>query len=163
MPHNDDIQSYRDLTVWQLGMQITEDVYALTKSFPAEERFGLTSQLRRAAASVPANIAEGHARSSTKDFLRHLSIAIGSLAEVTTFLELAERLKFASDETGAAHPRFMSRGAANAARPSEFAPTSTLATIASSRLLPVPRILSPAPSSVYCPSPITSFSTSSDT
>jgi four helix bundle protein len=98
MPHNDDIQSYRDLTVWQLGMQITEDVYALTKNFPAEERFGLTSQLRRATASVPANIAEGHARSSTKDFLRHLSIAIGSLAEVTTFLELAERLKFATDE-----------------------------------------------------------------
>jgi four helix bundle protein len=95
MSSNDEVRSYRDLTVWQLGMQITEDIYKLTTGFPADERYGLTSQLRRAAASVPANVAEGHARSSTKDFLRHLSIAIGSLAEVTTFLELAERLKLA--------------------------------------------------------------------
>ncbi len=88
------VRSYRDLAVWQLGMQLSEDVYRLTASFPTDEKFGLTSQLRRAAASIPANIAEGHARSSTKDFLRHLSIAIGSLAEVTTFIELAERLAF---------------------------------------------------------------------
>lgn len=93
------IYSYRDLNVWQLGMQIAEDVYHLTKSFPSDERFGLTSQLRRAASSVPANIAEGHSRSSTKDYLRHLSIAVGSLAEVTTFLELAARLEFANDAT----------------------------------------------------------------
>jgi four helix bundle protein len=89
-----EVFSYRDLAVWQLGMQITEDVYTLTKLFPSDERFGLTSQLRRAASSVPANIAEGHSRSSTKDFLRHLSIAVGSLAEVTTFLELSERLEY---------------------------------------------------------------------
>jgi four helix bundle protein len=88
------VQSYRDLTVWQLGMQLSEDVYRLTGKFPPEEKFGLTSQLRRATTSIPANIAEGHARSSTKDFLRHLSIAVGSLAEATTFIELAERLKF---------------------------------------------------------------------
>ena len=87
-----DVQSFRDLAVWQLGMQLAEDVYRMTAKFPAEEKFGLTSQLRRATASIPANIAEGHARSSTKDFLRHLSIAVGSLAEVTTFIELAERL-----------------------------------------------------------------------
>ena len=87
-----EVQSFRDLAVWQLGMQLAEDVYRMTAKFPAEEKFGLTSQLRRATASIPANIAEGHARSSTKDFLRHLSIAVGSLAEVTTFIELAERL-----------------------------------------------------------------------
>ena len=88
------IQSHRDLQVWQRGMQIAEDVYALTKAFPADERFVLTSQLRRAAASVPANIAEGNARDSTKDYLRFLAMTVGSLAEVETFLELATRLGF---------------------------------------------------------------------
>lgn len=73
------IRSHRDLKVWQLGMELTEPVYALTKEFPADERFGLTSQLRRAAASVPASIAEGNARGSTKEHLRFLSIALGSL------------------------------------------------------------------------------------
>lgn len=88
------IQSHRDLKVWQLGMQIAEDTYALTRSFPADERFGLTSQLRRAAVSVPANIAEGNARETTKDYLRFLSIAVASLAEVETYLDLAQRLNF---------------------------------------------------------------------
>jgi four helix bundle protein len=71
------IQSHRDLQVWQRGMQIAEDIYALTAAFPADERFGLTSQLRRSAISVPANIAEGNARNSTKDYLRFLSISWG--------------------------------------------------------------------------------------
>jgi four helix bundle protein len=88
------VNSYRDLAVWQLGMQLAEDVYRLTAKFPSEEKFGLVSQLRRATTSIPANIAEGHSRSSTKDFLRRLSIALGSLADVTTFIELAERLGF---------------------------------------------------------------------
>jgi four helix bundle protein len=88
------IQSHRDLKVWQLGMEIAQSVYHLTDTFPDRERFGLISQLRRAVASVPANIAEGNARSSTKEYLRHLSIAVGSLAEVDTFLELAVRLRF---------------------------------------------------------------------
>src|SRR5262249_25009871 len=86
------IQRHRDLKVWQLGMEIAEQVYALTKNFHDCERFGLVTQLRRAAVSVPANIAEGNARSSTKDYLRHLSIAVGSFAEVETFLDLALRL-----------------------------------------------------------------------
>jgi four helix bundle protein len=88
------IRNYRDLAVWQLGMDIALQVYRVTKEFPADERFGLTSQLRRAAASVPANIAEGHARSSTKDCLRSVAIAIGSLAETATFIELAGRLGY---------------------------------------------------------------------
>jgi four helix bundle protein len=93
-----DIRSHRDLNVWQLGMDIAEQIYALTQSFPSEEKFGLTSQLRRAAASVPANIAEGNARDSTKDYLRFLAIAVGSLAEMETFLELAVRLRYGSRE-----------------------------------------------------------------
>ena len=92
------IRNYRDLAVWQLGMEITVKVYEVTKEFSADERFGLTSQLRRAAASVPANIAEGHARSSTKDYLRFVAIAIGSLAETATFIELAGRLNYGSIE-----------------------------------------------------------------
>ena len=88
------IKSHRDLNVWQLGMEITERVYELTRDFPSDERFGMVSQLRRAAISVPANIAEGNARSSTKEYLRFLAIAIGSLAEIETFLELALRLKY---------------------------------------------------------------------
>jgi four helix bundle protein len=68
MEKRSEIRNYRDLAVWQLGMDIALKVYQATKDFPADERFGLTSQLRRAAASVPANIAEGHARSSTKEF-----------------------------------------------------------------------------------------------
>ena len=92
MNHQGDIQSHRDLKVWQLGMQIAEDIYALTRQFPDDERFGIISQLRRAATSIPANIAEGNARTSTKEYLRFLSIAIGSLAEIDTFLELSQRL-----------------------------------------------------------------------
>jgi len=88
------IESFRDLTVWQLGMELTERVYRLTNEFPTEEKYGLTSQLRRAAASVPANVAEGHGRDSTKEYLRHLSIAVGSLCEVETFIRLAERLGY---------------------------------------------------------------------
>jgi four helix bundle protein len=79
-------------------MDITVKVYEATKGFPSDERFGLTSQLRRAVASVPANIAEGHARSSTKDYLRFVAIAIGSLAETATFIELAGRLNYGNVE-----------------------------------------------------------------
>jgi four helix bundle protein len=94
---NESIQDYRDLSVWQLGMEIAVDIYRLTNSFPSDEKYGLTSQLRRAAASVPANIAEGHARSSTKEYLQFLSISIGSIAEITTFIELAVRLGYSNE------------------------------------------------------------------
>ena len=88
------MDTYRDLKVWQLGMELTKEVYVLTRSLPKWELYGLSSQLRRAAASIPANIAEGRARDSTRDFLRHLSIAQGSLAEVETHLILAESLGY---------------------------------------------------------------------
>lgn len=87
------LKSYRDLKVWQLGMQLAEDAYRVTKTFPDEERFGLTSQLRRAAVSIPANVAEGYGRIHRGDYVRHLSVARGSLLECETFLALAVRLK----------------------------------------------------------------------
>jgi len=88
------LSSSRDLKAWQLGMEVTRMVYEITRKFPSSEQFGLTSQTRRAAASVPANIAEGHARDSTREFVHHLSIALGSLAEVETFLQLAMDLRY---------------------------------------------------------------------
>ena len=92
------IKSYRDLTVWQRAMELVEAVYALTKSFPKEEEYRLTSQLVRAAISVPANIAEGNARGSRKDYARFISIARGSTAEVSTFLTLAMRVQLAPEK-----------------------------------------------------------------
>ena len=89
-----DTQNFRNLKVWQVGMQLTEDVYRLSQQFPKHETYGLSSQIQRAAVSVPANIAEGHAMGSTKDFLRYLAIAQGSLAELETHLLLVERLKY---------------------------------------------------------------------
>ena len=89
-------KNFRELRVWQLGMQLAEEVYCLSRLFPRSEMYGLSSQIQRAAVSVPANIAEGHAGGSTKDFLRYLAIAQGSLAELETHLLLAERLKYAA-------------------------------------------------------------------
>jgi carbamoyl-phosphate synthase large subunit len=86
---------YKELLVWQKGMNLAKLVYKLTMRFPAEERYGLTSQLRRAAISVPSNIAEGQARRGTNEFLQFLSIAEGSLAELDTQLLLSVELGFA--------------------------------------------------------------------
>ena len=84
------------MLVWQKSIDLAEMIYLDSKSFPAEERYGLKSQIRRAAVSVPANIAEGAARTGTGEYLQFLSVASGSLAEVETFLILAERLKLLS-------------------------------------------------------------------
>ena len=95
----DVIQSFRDLRVWQRGMEVVESVYRATQLFPRQELYGLTSQLRRAAVSIPANIAEGHCRQHIKEYLNFLSIAQGSIAELETELEIACRLKYiASDD-----------------------------------------------------------------
>ena len=93
------VRSYRDLMVWQKSIDLTVRTYELTRRFPAEERYGLTSQMRRAAASVPANIAEGRERRTTGEFLQFLGIARGSLAEIETFLTLSERLGLCQSET----------------------------------------------------------------
>jgi four helix bundle protein len=88
------ITQFRDLRVWQGGIDVVEAIYRASARFPKSEVFGLSAQLRRAAVSVPSNIAEGHARSSTKDYLHHISIGLGSLAEVETQLEIAFRLGY---------------------------------------------------------------------
>ena len=95
------ITSYRDLQAWQLGMEFAEAVYALTRTFPREELFGLTAQLRRAAVSIPSNVAEGH-RHTTTNYRHYVTIALGSQAECETQLELALRLKFAPPDKIAA-------------------------------------------------------------
>ena len=89
------LRNYKDLKVWQKSFGACLDVYRVTGSFPADERFGLTAQLRRAAVSVPSNIAEGYARDTTPDYLRHLWIARGSLAETETQLMLAREMALA--------------------------------------------------------------------
>jgi four helix bundle protein len=88
------IESYRDLRVWQAGKELVVRIYRITRAFPGDERFGLTSQMRRASVSIPSNIAEGHARESSREYLHHLSIAQGSLAELETQVELSEELGF---------------------------------------------------------------------
>jgi four helix bundle protein len=90
--------SYRELQVWRLSMALTKDVYKITRRFPDDERFGLISQLRRAAVSIPSNIAEGQARYSQREFLRFLSNARGSLAEVETQLLLSTELGYVPEE-----------------------------------------------------------------
>jgi four helix bundle protein len=90
------IQSYRDLDAWQLAMNYVIAIYALTSKFPHEERFGLTAQLRRAAVAIPSNISEGHPQ-GTRVYLRHVVIAIGSVAECDTQLEIARRLEYVAE------------------------------------------------------------------
>lgn len=92
------IKSYQDLDVWQIGMDVAKTVYSLTAKFPLDERFGLVSQMRRAAVSIPANIAEGHARKSRAEFRQFVSIALGSVAELETQLILSKELNFIAKE-----------------------------------------------------------------
>ncbi|HQZ67910.1 MAG TPA: four helix bundle protein [Planctomycetaceae bacterium] len=91
------LQSFRELEVWKIAMDLATDCYRVTKQFPKDELFGMTSQIRRAAASIPANIAEGQGRDHTKEFLNFLSIARGSLMELQTHLILAQRVNLLSD------------------------------------------------------------------
>lgn len=86
--------TYRDLDAWKQAMDLVEAVYRVTECFPAHELYGLTSQVRRAAISIPSNIAEGHCRRSTKAFANHVSIALGSDGELETCIEVAARLRF---------------------------------------------------------------------
>ena len=91
-------QSFRDLIIWQKSMQLTVTIYQLTQGFPREELYGLSSQLRRAAVSMPSNIAEGHGRLNTREFKQFLGIARASNFELQTQLEIARRLGLGNRE-----------------------------------------------------------------
>jgi four helix bundle protein len=91
--------SYKDLIVWQKGMELVAAIYDATDGFPSHEQFGLVSQLRRAAVSVPSNIAEGKAHFSNRDFVRFLRHARGSLAEIETQVLIAQQRKYLSSDT----------------------------------------------------------------
>ena len=93
------VQQYRDLKAWQKAMDLVELVYEATRSWPKDEVYGLTNQVRRAVVSVPSNIAEGQGRNSPKEFMHHLSIARGSLLEVETQVLIAQRLGYIQQET----------------------------------------------------------------
>lgn len=86
--------THKDLEVYKLSLDLVEVIYKRTESFPASENFGLVSQLRRAAVSIPSNISEGSSRGSTKDFIRFLNMASGSLSEIETQLIIAERIGY---------------------------------------------------------------------
>ena len=96
MARKQPVRSYRDLEVWKRGVDLVELIYKLTQAFPPEEKFGLTSQLRRAAVSISSNIAEGWGRDSTKDYVHFVRIARSSLLEIETQLIIAHRLGYLS-------------------------------------------------------------------
>ena len=98
MPERAKINSYRDLIVWQRAIDLTDVVHEITRSFPKDERFALTNQMERSAASIPSNIAEGHGRRHLREYLNHLSMARGSLMELETQLTIATRRRYVSVE-----------------------------------------------------------------
>jgi four helix bundle protein len=102
------VQSYKDLEVWQKSINMVTMVYAMTKQFPKEELYTLTSQIRRSAISIPSNIAEGRGKRSTRDFMRFLNIAYGSAAELETQLIIGKNLGYVSPEQ--AEPLFQEVG-----------------------------------------------------
>jgi four helix bundle protein len=94
------MQGHKDLVVWQKAMDLVAAIYQLTQAFPKEELYGLMNEMRRAAVSIPSNIAEGHALKQTQAYSRHLAIASGSLAELQTQVEIAGRLGYLNRESG---------------------------------------------------------------
>ena len=92
------MQSYKELIVWQRGIELVSEIYKLTKEFPQEEKYGLTSQIRRSAVSIPSNIAEGYARKHKKEYIQFLRIAFGSGAELETQIEIAKNIDFTTQE-----------------------------------------------------------------
>jgi len=91
------VQHYRELNVWQIAMELTEETYRRTRTFPADERYGLASQMNRAVVSIPSNIAEGFGRNSTGEYVQHLGIAKGSLFELETQIEICKKLGYISE------------------------------------------------------------------
>lgn len=92
------INSFRDLLVWQKSMILVTEIYTITQTFPLTEQYGLTSQMRRCAVSIPSNIAEGYGRNSTGDYKRFLQISVGSTFELQTQIEIAYNLRFIEKE-----------------------------------------------------------------
>ncbi len=92
------INSYRDLLVWQKAMDLVTEVYKLTQAFPSAEIYSLTSQIRRCAVSIPSNIAEGYGRNATGEYKRFLQIAVGSLFELQTQIEISYNLNYVSKD-----------------------------------------------------------------
>lgn len=88
------VQSFKDLAVWEKSIELCERIYSLSDHFPASEKYGLTSQIKKAAVSIPSNIAEGSSRQTTKEFIQFLYISNGSISEVETQLELAKRFNY---------------------------------------------------------------------
>ncbi|MCB0190339.1 MAG: four helix bundle protein [Anaerolineae bacterium] len=93
------MNSYKELKVWQRTVDLVAEIYRMTRTFPDEERYTLTSQMRRAAISIPSNIAEGWGRGTTKEYVHFLRIARGSLMELETQLIISEKLKYLSADT----------------------------------------------------------------
>lgn len=93
-----EVRSYRDLTVWQESMNLAENCYKLTRSFPKEEIYGMVSQVRRSAVSIPANIAEGYGREYRQEYIQFLRIAQGSLKELETHLILSQRVELTTSD-----------------------------------------------------------------
>ena len=89
---------HKDLDIWKLGIELVEKIYKVTRKFPESERFGLISQLQRAAISYPSNVAEGAARNSVKEYIQFLYISLGSLSEIETQLIIAARLTFMNED-----------------------------------------------------------------
>lgn len=92
------IKSFRDLNIWQKGIDLVKDIYKETQNFPRQEIYGLTNQIRRAAISIPSNIAEGHIRQHRAEFRQFLSVALGSLAELETQIVISRELNYISTE-----------------------------------------------------------------
>lgn len=92
------IKSFKELRIWQKGIEIVKDVYTLTKKLPKEELYGLTSQMRRSAISIPSNVAEGFKRYHNKEYSQFLYIALGSIGELETQIIIARELKFIADK-----------------------------------------------------------------
>ena len=99
MIENKKVNTFRDLLVWQKSMTLVTDIYLFSRSFPGTESFGLTSQMRRCAISIPSNIAEGFGRNSNLEFIRFLHIATGSLYELQTQIEIAYNLKYLDNKS----------------------------------------------------------------
>jgi four helix bundle protein len=93
------MKSHKDLDVWRLAMDLAQQTYEITRAFPREEQFGLSAQMRRAAVSIPSNIAEGAARQGQKEFAQFLFFSLGSASELETQPEISRRVKLLSDKT----------------------------------------------------------------